>query len=237
MFTVGQTNLTAYVKTAFSAVPSLVPAITAAYRIGSPGISNDYDAISAIATDLTFQCVSVPSTPNNPHLHLPQPAALHANATARIGIPVWRYYFNASFSNTQAYPQLGAFHSSEIPLIFKTYPKPNTTTQEYALSSFMSGAWARFAKNPLAGPGWNPVGTGQAGSVLSGAYDQVIDGIYYGDSGNATAGSWDLGVLGDVGGLRSGGVTVLPQSQIDYRCSLFKPIYQAIVGSAAMPPS
>ena len=166
-----------------------------------------------------------------------QSAALWANATASLGIPTWRYYFNASFSNTQAYPQLGVFHSSEIPLIFQTYPKPNTTTQEFALSSFMSGAWARFAKNPAAGPGWNPVGTGQAGPVLYGAYDQVVDGIYYDGGGNVTAGAWDLGVLGDVGRVRGAGVTVLPQTQLDYRCSLWKPLYQANVGSAGMPPS
>lgn len=121
--------------------------------------------------------------------------------------------------------------------MFRTYNKPNTTTQEYALSSFMQGAWARFAKNPLAGPGWNAVGSGQAGPVLSGAYDQVIDGIYYGSSGNVTVGEWNLGVLGDVGNVRSGGVTVMPQSLFDYRCSLYKPIYQALVGAAGIPPS
>ncbi|KAF3006894.1 hypothetical protein E8E13_011104 [Curvularia kusanoi] len=219
VFTVGQTNLTAFLQTTFSAAPALIPAIAAAYPIGSPGITNGYDAISAVVTDVTFQCA----------------AALFANATASLGIPTWRYYFNASFTNTQAYPQLGAFHSSEIPLVFKTYPKPNTTTQEYALSSSMSGAWARFAKNPAAGPGWNQVGTGTAGPVLSGAYDSVVDGIYLGGSGNATVGSWDLGVLGDVGGVRGGGVTVLPQSVVDYRCGLFKPVYQAVVGAAGMP--
>ncbi len=99
--------------------------------------------------------------------------------------------------------------------MFGTDATPNTTTQEFALASFIRGAWARFAKNPSAGPGWSPVGTGQAGAVLSGAYDQVVDGIYYGASGNVTTGSWNLGVLGDVGGVRTGGVTVLPQSQFD----------------------
>ncbi|KAJ8119073.1 hypothetical protein OPT61_g59 [Boeremia exigua] len=183
VFAVGQTNFSAFLQTTFGAAPALIPAIAAAYPIGSPGITNGYDAISAVITDATFQC----------------PTALWANATVSIGIPTWRYYFNASFSNTQAYPQLGAYHASEIPLVFGTYPKPNTTTQEFALAAFMKGAWARFAKNPSAGPGWNPVGTGQAGSVLSGAYEQVADGIYYGGSGNTTTGSWNLGVLGDIG--------------------------------------
>lgn len=99
----------------------------------------------------------------------------------------------------------------------------------------MQGAWARFAKNPLAGPGWNAIGTGQAGSVLNGAYGQAVGGLYYDNSGNVTSGEWDLAVLGDVGAVKGGGVTVLPQSQFDYRCSLYKPIYQAIVGTAGMP--
>ncbi|KAH6632903.1 Alpha/Beta hydrolase protein [Boeremia exigua] len=221
VFAVGQTNLTAFLQTTFGAAPALIPAIAAAYPIGGPGITNGYDAISAVITDATFQC----------------PAALWANATASIGIPTWRYYFNASFSNTQSYPQLGAYHASEIPLVFGTYPRSNTTTQEYALASYMRGAWARFAKNPLAGPGWNALGSGQAGSVLSGAYDQVPDGIYYGGSGNVTAGTWNVGVLGDIGRVKGGGVTLLPQSQLDYRCSLFNPLYQAVVGSAGMPPA
>ncbi|KAF1931340.1 alpha/beta-hydrolase [Didymella exigua CBS 183.55] len=220
VFAVGQTNLTAFLRTTFSTASVLIPAIAAAYPIGSPGITNGYDAISAVITDLTFQC----------------PAALWANATASIGIPTWRYYFNASFANTQAYPELGAYHASEIPLVFRTYPKSNTTTQEFALSSFMQGAWARFAKNPLGGPGWNPVGTGQAGTVLSGAYDSAVGGIYYGSSGNATGGDWNLAVLGDVGRVKGGGATIYPQRQLDYRCNLYKPIYQALVGSAGIPP-
>lgn len=168
-------------------------------------------------------------------LTISQPVALWTNATTSIGIPTWRYYFNASFSNTQAFPQLGAYHASEIPLVFRTYNASNTTTQEYALSLFMQGAWARFAKNPLAGPGWNAVGTGRAGSVLSGAYDQVVDGLYYSGGGNVTIGDWNLGVLGDVGNARSGAVTVLPQSKLDFRCDLYKPIYQAVVGRDGMP--
>lgn len=60
VFSVGQTNLTAFLQTAFSAAPALIPAIAAAYPIGSPGITNGYDAISAVFTDVTFQCVREP---------------------------------------------------------------------------------------------------------------------------------------------------------------------------------
>jgi acetylcholinesterase len=59
VFAVGQTNVTAFLQTSFGAVPALIPVIQAAYPIGSPGLTNGYDVISAIITDLTFQCVSV----------------------------------------------------------------------------------------------------------------------------------------------------------------------------------
>jgi hypothetical protein len=168
-------------------------------------------------------------------LTIQKPAALWANATASIGIPTWRYYFNASFSNTQVFPRLGVFHASEIPIIFRTYPDQNTTTQQHALSTFMQGAWARFAKNPLAGPGWNQVGTGREAPVLTGPYDQTPGGLYFGST--LTSGDWNMGVIGDVGNVLGGGVTVLPQSRLDYRCNLFRPIFEAVTGSAGMPPS
>ena len=58
VFEVGQNNVTAYVQNIFSAVPvTLQNAIIAAYPIGSPGIANDYEAISQIFTDVEFQCV------------------------------------------------------------------------------------------------------------------------------------------------------------------------------------
>jgi carboxylesterase type B len=49
---------------------------------------------------------------------------------------------------------LGVYHSSEIPLVFGTYPRVNDTKEEIQLSRFMQHAWACFAKNPTAGPGW-----------------------------------------------------------------------------------
>ncbi|KAH7396267.1 Alpha/Beta hydrolase protein, partial [Pyrenochaeta sp. MPI-SDFR-AT-0127] len=150
IFMIGQSNVTAYLQATFGAVASaLIPTIEAAYPIGKNGLNNGYDVISQIFTDIAFQC----------------PQALWANATASIGIPTWRYYFNASFTNTQGFSGLGAYHASEIPLVFRTYRAANTTTQEFALAQFMQGAWARFAKNPLAGPGWNEIGTGAPGTI------------------------------------------------------------------------
>jgi hypothetical protein len=72
------------------------------------------------------------------------------------------------------------------------------------LSEFIRGAWARFARNPLGGPGWNALGTGS--SFFGGTADL------------------DLGDLGPDG---SSGVTVIPESAVDFRCGLYNPIYDA----------
>ncbi|KAL6706357.1 hypothetical protein ACN47E_005647 [Coniothyrium glycines] len=222
VFTIGQNNLTTFLQTTFGrTAPALIPVLKAAYPVGTAGIINDYDAIAQIVTEITFQC----------------PQALWANATASIGIPTWRYYFNASFYNTQGFPALGSYHASEIPLVFGTYNQVNTTTQEYALSQTLQGAWAKFAKNPARGPGWNPIATGARGTVLQGAYAQAAGGIYKNQSASIVAGDWNLGVFGDVGNARGSGVTVLPQSQLDYRCKLLQPVFEAVVGAAGIPPA
>jgi hypothetical protein len=59
VFTIGQTNVTEFLETNFgTTAPALIPIVKAAYPIGSVGLTNGYDAISAIATDISFQCVS-----------------------------------------------------------------------------------------------------------------------------------------------------------------------------------
>jgi len=189
VFQIGTTNLTTFFQTTLAPFPQLWPILAREYNSSGP---TDYDVASAIATDLTFQC----------------PEALYANATAAAGIPAWRYYFNATFPNTQVFPGLGVFHASEIPLVFYTFPTNNMTVQQEALGNFMRGAWADFAKNPEKGPGWNAVGS--ARGYVGAAVDL------------------DLGVLGDVGNVKSGGVTVVRQSDVDRRCALFRPVYEAL---------
>jgi acetylcholinesterase len=93
----------------------------------------------------------------------------------------------------------------------------------------MRGAWAAFAKNPANGPGWNAVGTGAGGAVLSTASDGLPGGILIGSNGTVQEGDWDLAVLGNVGSVRGSGVTVLPQSVVDGRCGLWVPVYEAIL--------
>ncbi|PHH90460.1 hypothetical protein CDD83_3592 [Cordyceps sp. RAO-2017] len=79
-----------------------------------------------------------------------------AEETVSVGIPSWRYYFDAGFANNQAYPGSGAWHSSEIDLIFGTYSRRGATPYQATLSRAMQKVWADFAKNPRKGPGWSP---------------------------------------------------------------------------------
>ncbi|KAF2435146.1 carboxylesterase hlo [Tothia fuscella] len=193
VFQVAVRNLTTFLQQYFSQTPELIPQLIEAYPDGGVGLTTPYDIASQIFTEYYFQC----------------PEALYAQATADSGIPAWHYYFNASFPNTQGFPNAGVYHASEIPIVFGTYPQDNvTTTQEFALSSFMQGAWAKFAKNPAGGPGWNGVGTGE---------DYGVEGE-------------NLGVLGDVADVKGGGVTVVREGLVDERCRLFEGLYNG--GSA-----
>jgi carboxylesterase 3/5 len=66
-----------------------------------------------------------------------------------------RYFYNASIPQLALFPGAGVYHSSEIDLVWGTYRLfPQQTPFEQKLSTYMMGAWARFAKNPMQGPGW-----------------------------------------------------------------------------------
>lgn len=202
----GQTNSTAYLSTLIGNNTAAIKALESAYPPYTAGIGEEaYDQTSEIFTESVFQCS----------------AAMLANATASIGIPSWRYYFNASFHNTQAYPNLGVFHSSEIPIVFSTYPRKNVTTQQYALSRAMRSAWATFAKNPAGGPGWNPTGTGMESDVLVGAMSEADGGIIMAENGTTAMGTVNLAVFGNRGDALGSGVTVIDSNEVDSRCFLY----------------
>ncbi|KAF1952365.1 alpha/beta-hydrolase [Byssothecium circinans] len=145
--------------------PRLVSAIREAYPCD--------DALSAIEMYVSYQCA----------------AALVANDTAVA--------FNATFPNSQHFNGAigGAYHASEISIVFSTNPIPNTMVREYFTSNFMHSTWARFAKDPVAGLGWNKVGSG--GEYLDGAVDL------------------DVGVIGE------DGLRVVRQSDVDGRCGIW----------------
>ena len=163
-------------------VASIIPAeasalrqqIVDAYPLSTYG--TPFFAIAQIITDLEFLC----------------PAAQVANLAVSSGkYDVWRYYFNATFPNTQTFPNAEVYHSSEIPLVFGTYPAAGATDQEMALSQSMQTAWANFAKDPSTGPGWPKIGSN---------------------------GGVELGALGANG---TDGETTISLSTVDSICSIY----------------
>ncbi|KIK65952.1 hypothetical protein GYMLUDRAFT_239626 [Collybiopsis luxurians FD-317 M1] len=79
------------------------------------------------------------------------------------GGTVFRYEYQAIFPNLSPVPQLRAYHTSEIPLIFGTYNLgtdatsiPSTAT-DIALSQTVQRTWVSIAQNPengLTSLGW-----------------------------------------------------------------------------------
>lgn len=99
------------------------------------------DVLNAYATDATFRC----------------PSGFVANLTSTVlQVPVWQYVFDAFVpSNTwEEYPGLGVYHGSELPLVFGTYKRRNSTELEAALSRSMQMQFANFINDPDNGPGW-----------------------------------------------------------------------------------
>jgi carboxylesterase type B len=75
-------------------------------------------------------------------------------------LATWRYLFNATYPTVSVPTGSGAFHTSELPFIFGNVARiqSQVSTEAVTLSKTMQTAWADFAKNPLAGPGWSNVG-------------------------------------------------------------------------------
>ena len=136
---------------------------------------------SRISTDVLFTCTT----------------SSLANYLALFGYKVWRYRYGASFPNTSTFPNAGAYHTSEIPEVFGTYPVSNqlgtVTQQQIQLSKYMSGVWAGFVKNPSAGTGWPRIGSA-------------------------------LGIeLGDIGSNGSTGERTIALLAADYACPVLNP--------------
>ncbi|OGM45048.1 carboxylesterase family protein [Aspergillus bombycis] len=95
-------------------------------------------------------------------------------------IPTWRYLYHGNWSGLSPTPWLGAYHSSDVPIVFGTYDKttiqPPSNPAEVAASKYIQGAWVAFAKDPwkgLSDYGW-PQFTSQNRSLVSLALDNRI---------------------------------------------------------------
>ncbi|KAH9959039.1 Alpha/Beta hydrolase protein [Russula compacta] len=101
---------------------------------------NDSEVISAVERDVMFRC----------------PSKLWADAFVSIGIKdVYRYTYGAVFADLQFPPATGAWHGSELPILFGTYDCSTATAAEVELSHSFQTALANFAKNPANSPAPN----------------------------------------------------------------------------------
>ncbi|KAH8195811.1 hypothetical protein TruAng_010024 [Truncatella angustata] len=71
------------------------------------------------------------------------PAYKSANNRIAAGAPVFRYEFSGNFSNVSPRPWMGAWHNSELPLLFGTHSdyRGPSTTLENETSVVLQDAW------------------------------------------------------------------------------------------------
>ncbi|KAG4440682.1 hypothetical protein IFR05_003828 [Cadophora sp. M221] len=83
------------------------------------------------------------------------PLAVEVKARNMIGLPTYRYQYAGNFSNISPVSWMGAYHSSELPILFGTHDKEfdgPSTAFEYNVSHAMQAFWLSFASNPSAAP-------------------------------------------------------------------------------------
>ncbi|KAH0588686.1 hypothetical protein H2248_004495 [Termitomyces sp. 'cryptogamus'] len=100
-------------------------------------------------------------------------AGATASSRLKANVPTWRYEYQGKvdmlgltivqlqtftlgvFPDISTRPDIRAYHTSEIPILFGTMPSPSET--EKTLSRLVQGAWVAFARDPtqgLLGLGW-----------------------------------------------------------------------------------
>lgn len=157
----------------------------------SDGYKNEFEQLAAPYRDFIFQC----------------PARLVHLETAQVGVPSWRYYYNASFPNLDIFEDAGVYHSSEIALVSGTFPANGSTPYQHKLSRSIQKVWTDFAKDPykFGQPPWS-----QGSQAMA-------------ELGNSRVGT----PVGEEGPL----LTVLDSTQIDEvdkHCQLYQPLYDLL---------
>lgn len=92
------------------------------------------------------------------------PATESARLRQETGRATYRYEYAGNWTNLSPAPWLGAFHSSELPMLFGTHPnfRGESTEFEYATSHAMQDAWVAFARDGTRGlesTGWSEYDT------------------------------------------------------------------------------
>ncbi|KAF7592161.1 hypothetical protein BBP40_000648 [Aspergillus hancockii] len=115
---------------------------------GADREASAYFNLSSMAINETLVYTATQQTFNCP---------IHQTTFNRLGqdVPTWRYLYRGNFSSLSPTTWLGAYHSSDIPIVLGSYNK--TTSQipsspsEVAASKYIQGAWVAFAKDPWDG--------------------------------------------------------------------------------------
>lgn len=207
-------DLDGFLQVFFAGRPDLQRLVNHTYPLAPAGFGYEtqYQRLSAIFTDLVFTCVKSSHLRTGgarvltDHCLSSQPTALWTASNVAIGLPTWRYLFNVSspsLTPVPAEPDLGAYHTAEVPFVFGTLDAHKSTTAADALSVFMQRAWTEFAKNPIAGPGWARVHPGKGG-----ASEAVADLAYMDETFS--------------------GVALVASDVVDSRCWVFKEIYESL---------
>ncbi|KAI9925448.1 hypothetical protein MW887_005829 [Aspergillus wentii] len=140
-----------YTKRRAAKVPTLLGGTkreTAAYfNLSSASIN---ETLEFAQTQTTFNC-------------LIQEAAL---LRYKQNIRTWRYLYHGNWKNLSPTRWLGAYHSSDVPMVFGTYNKTTarvpSSAEQVKSSRYIQGAWVAFAKDPQNGletygwPRYNP---------------------------------------------------------------------------------
>ncbi|RAK80879.1 carboxylesterase [Aspergillus fijiensis CBS 313.89] len=82
------------------------------------------------------------------------PVAQEVKNRNLANLPTYRYQYAGNFSNISPLPWFGAYHSSELPMLFGThfqYRGPSTQF-EWDVSYAMEALWLSFAEDPARGP-------------------------------------------------------------------------------------
>lgn len=94
------------------------------------------------------------------------PGARGAAARRQWGVPAWRTRYFGEWPNLNPLPWLGAYHSSDIPMVFGTSDlRGPDTPAEAATSKYYQAAWIAFVRDPVNGltkygwPLYNPNAT------------------------------------------------------------------------------
>ncbi|KAF9261768.1 alpha/beta-hydrolase [Marasmius fiardii PR-910] len=124
LFVLGQTDLAQFLQTGLPSADQI--------RSLYPG-RTDIQVIGELSTDLIVRC----------------PVSLWAATERQSGVrDVYRYSYGSVFPDTQLFPNAGAWHSSELELIFGTFTRTTSGNNKVILLRSLQTAIANFVKDP-----------------------------------------------------------------------------------------